>query len=54
MLGSVALKPAASDDVYLPPVASDGRILSTNQLQNAKQLLNTNQKLFFVRKQLLL
>ena len=35
MLGSVTLKPAAFEYVYLPPVASEaseGRILNTNQL----------------------
>ena len=50
-LGSITLKPAAFEDVYLPPVAikaSGGRILNTNQLHNKEQVVNTNQQLFFL------
>ena len=46
-LGSLTLKPAAFPDVYLPSVASERRILNTNDLQNFEHLLNTNQKFFF-------
>ena len=48
-LGSLTLKPAAFEDVYLHPVASKasgGRILNTNQLHNIEQLLDTNQQNF--------
>ena len=40
------LKPAAFEDVYLPPVESEaigGRILNINKLHNIEQLVNTNQ-----------
>ena len=40
------LKPAAFEDVYLPPVESEaigGRILNINKLHNIEKLVNTNQ-----------
>ena len=56
-LGFLTLKPAAFEDVYLPPVASEaseGRMLNSNQLQNVKQLLNTKQKKLTIKLHLLI
>ena len=55
IMGSLNLKTAVFEGVYLSPVSSEasgGRILNTYQLHNYEQLMNINQQLFLLRDKL--